>query len=68
MVYIYYRQCVVFVNHVETNPDIRIVLKYTLLNIGLWSNLMRKTAITTNFYFPAEEKSVWITKNVSKCK
>ena len=62
MVYIYYRQCMAFVNHTETNPHTRIVLKYVSLNSGLWSNLLRKTAITTTFYFPAEEESVCIRR------
>ena len=28
------------------------------MNSGLWSNLLRRTAITTTFYFAAEEESV----------
>ena len=31
------------------------------LNSGLWSNLLRKTAITTTFYFP-EEASIGMRK------
>ena len=54
-----------FVNHIETNPQTRIVLKYISLNSGLWFNLLRKTVISV-FYFPAEEESVCIrTKKVS---
>ena len=44
-----------FVNHVETGTHTRIDLQYIQVNIDLWSNLPRKTAITTTFYFPAEE-------------
>ena len=28
------------------------------MDSGLWSNLLRKTAIETTFYFPAEKKKV----------
>ena len=52
----------VFVNHIETNPLTRIVLQYISFNSGLWSNLLRKTAIKTTFYFPAEKESVCISK------
>ena len=52
-----------FVNHNETNLDTRIVLWYIWLNSGLRSNLLRKTAITTTFYFPAEEGSTCLRKN-----
>ena len=48
---------VAFVNHIETNPDTEMSL-----NSGLWSNLLRKTAITANFYFPAEKESACIRK------
>ena len=37
--------------------------KYILLNSGLWSNLLRKTAVTTTNYFAAEEKCACIRKN-----
>ena len=30
--------------------------------MGLWPNLLRKTAITTTFYFPAEDDSVCTRK------
>ena len=46
-----------FVNHIETNPQTRIGSYYISLNIILRSNLLRKTAITTTFYFPVEEES-----------
>ena len=39
-----------------------MVLKYILLSSGLWPSSPRKTAITTIFYFPAEEESVYIRK------
>ena len=48
----------VFVNRTETNPHTKIVLQHTSLNGGLWSNLLRKTAIKTTIYFPVEEESV----------
>ena len=32
----------------------------------MWSNLPRKTAIATTFYFAAEEKSVIKRKKISK--
>ena len=34
------------------------------LNSSLWSNLLRETAITANFYFPSEEESVCLRKNL----
>ena len=54
---VYYRQCVVFVNHIETNPHNRIVLECISLNSGLWSNLLRKPEIITTFHFPTEDES-----------
>ena len=30
----------------------------------MWPNLLRKTAITTNFYFPLEEESLCLRKNL----
>ena len=32
------------------------VSQYILLNSGLWSNLLRKSVITTTNYFAAEEE------------
>ena len=32
------------------------------MNSGLWSNFLRKTAITTTFHFAAEEESGFIRK------
>ena len=29
------------------------------LNSGLWSNLLRETAITATFYFPEEEECMY---------
>ena len=52
----------VFVNHIETNPLTRIVLQYISFNSGLWSNLLRKTAIKTTFYFSADKASACIRK------
>ena len=37
--------------------------QYVQLNSDLWSNLLRKTAITTTFYFTAEVESVYLGKN-----
>ena len=54
--------CVVFVNRVETNLHTRIVLQHISLKSGVWSNLLKKTAVTTTFYFPVEDKSVCIRK------
>ena len=34
------------------------------MNSGQWSNLLRKTAITANFYFPSEEESVCVRQNL----
>ena len=51
-----------FVNHIKTNTHVKMVLKYILLSSGLWPSSPRKTAITTIFYFPAEEESVYIRK------
>ena len=56
-----------FINHNETNPHTGIVSYYISLNTGLWPNLLRKTTITTNFYFPSEEESVYLEK-LGKCK
>ena len=36
--------------------------------IEQWYNLLRTTAITTTFYFPAEEESLCIRKDRCKCK
>ena len=55
-------------NHIETNPYTTIISEYISLNSGLWSNLLRKTAITTAFYFPADEESVCIRRKIVKCK
>ena len=52
----------VFVIHIEINPHTRIVSEYISLNSGLRSNLLRKTAIKTTFYFPAKKESVCIRK------
>ena len=43
-----------FVIHIETNPHTRMVS----YKIEQWSNLLRKTAITTTFYFITEEEKV----------
>ena len=51
-----------FVNQIETNPHTIIVPQYISLSSGMWSNLLRKTAIETTFYFPAEEQSICIKK------
>ena len=45
----------------------RRVSSYILSNSGLWSNLLRKTAIITANYFATEEESVYIRK-IGKCK
>ena len=62
-----FRECVAFAIHIESNPHIGIVLQYISWSSGLWSNLLRKTAITTTFYFPAEQESQCKRKKV-KCK
>ena len=54
---VYYRQCVAFVIHTETNHHTRKVSLYIKLNSGLWSNLLTKTVVTA-FYFTPEEESV----------
>ena len=54
--------CVVFVNHVETNLHTRIVLQHISLKSGVWSDLLKKTVVTTTFYFPVEDDSVCIRK------
>ena len=59
----YNRQSVTFVNHVESNTNTGIVSQFIPLNSGLWPNLLRQTAITTNFYFPFEEEGVCTRKN-----
>ena len=51
-----------FLNHIEVNLYTRAVQQYISLNSDLLSNLLRKTAIKTNLYFPAEEDSVCIRK------
>ena len=53
-----------FINHIETNAHTRIASQYITLNSGLLSNLIKKTAIKTTFYFSAEEESVCIRKNL----
>ena len=58
----YNRQCVAFVNRNATYPHTGIVSSYIPLNSGLWSNLLRKTAIKANFYFPSEEENVCLRK------
>ena len=57
-----------FLNHIETNPHIRIVLQYISLKSGLCSNLLRKKKIKTTFYFPEEEETVCIRRKIGKCK
>ena len=55
--------CVTFASHIEISPSAKTVSNYISLNSDLRSNLLRKTAITANFYFPAEQQeSVWIRK------
>ena len=53
-----------FVNHNEIHPHTRIVSQYRPLNGGLWSNLLKKTAITASFYFASEEESACLRKNM----
>ena len=55
--------CVTFANHIEINPSAKTVSNYISLNSDLRSNLLRKTGIIANFYFPAEQQeSVCIRK------
>ena len=49
-----------FANHIEINTHTRIVC------YGLWFKLLRKTTITTIFYFPAEEETACTRKNIEK--
>ena len=51
-----------FVIHIETNPHTRNSL--ITCKIEQWSNLRWKTAITTTFYFAAEEESVFKRKTI----
>ena len=45
-------------DHIETNPHSRIVLNNISWQSDLWSNLLRKTAVTITLCFPAEEEIV----------
>ena len=57
--------CVTFASHIEISPSTKTVSNYISLNSDLRSNLLRKTAITANFYFPAEQQeSVCIRKKI----
>ena len=59
---VYTMLCVGFANHIETNPHTKIALKYILLKTGLWSNLLRKTATKTTFFFSAGKINVCTRK------
>ena len=41
-----------------------IYITYISLSNSLWSNLLKKTAITTTFYFLAEEESICLRKKL----
>ena len=58
--------CVTFASHIEISPSTKTVSNYISLNSDLRSNLLRKTAITANFYFPAEQQDSLLNESIKK--